>query len=980
MKIKNMKMMLLGLIGLMSGVSAYAESPAFPVTAQGDKVTKDGVTYTVKAETDVKKDETGRSVNNIVYNLYTIKWTAVTGTASFETKEAYVTGVNSTAANTAVATLTIPATVTGDLGTYNVVGIADNWATALKSVIDVTTTLSVDITNLKTAPVDASADPIVMKTEQLLPNLIYKDFAILQSLTITDSYAATATAPARYTQFAGVFADGTKATLTTANLSGSNITSIGENAFKDCTALTGFDFGTKITTIGPSAFNGCFGISELTIPVTVTSIGENAFANMYKAAEGTTPAKGLKTLIINGANNTYTTAGALASSTIPAAFSGDVLIESITIGSKTATGIAESAFASTTALKVIDLSGAEKLATIGEGAFPAKPALTSVKLYGSDLDNDNFANIDFSGANRTLATLTLPAKLSEFPAVTAPRLGFFHNFIALAELDLSVTKVTAIPNSFFQWTTTSTDGISTVELDATGKPVKGKYIAPALTTVKLNAENASIGANAFKGCSKLATVENLNNAKLEAIGESAFNGTTLPTLDLSATKVAEIPAFAFGNIATLTSIKLPATVAAIATAAFAYDAKVTSINLEDLKKLEVLNPIFHEGIAGEYTAEIEIDGDLTTVTVKGAEEVAIPLTTVTLPADGKLTTIAPGALQLLDITEIDIPATVRSIGAYALQGCIKLESFTWNEAQQREIANNTFNGDDHLKVVKMVTVSPADEYAGIAIVDYNGDKTVDNPIDLIFKGNDKNVLKFIVNAEDEAALIGMGWSESNLQFCTLTSEGASEYEFKAAGKSGEFYYATYYNEDQATWFPADKFEVFSAVVEGANVVLKPASVENGYYKVEKFTDYYYGTWNNGAVCVIRSKDQKAAYELKNASFNEINTMPTDNDLLVAQDEFTVSRLKYQYKFGSKNGVVAFYRVTSGKIKAGGVYIQSETAADRLNIVFEGDAEATAIKSIAAEAEKNGAVYNLNGVRVNKASKGVYIQNGKKYVK
>jgi hypothetical protein len=47
-------------------------------------------------------------------------------------------------------------------------------------------------------------------------------------------------------------------------------------------------------------------------------------------------------------------------------------------------------------------------------------------------------------------------------------------------------------------------------------------------------------------------------------------------------------------------------------------------------------------------------------------------------------------------------------------------------------------------------------------------------------------------------------------------------------------------------------------------------------------------------------------------------------------------------------------------------------------VLEG--EATAIQGFKAEAESNAPIYNLNGVRVNKAGKGVYIQNGKKFVK
>ena len=950
MKIKNLKLMLLGIIGLMSASNVFAADPFSFLPKVDNKKTKDGVTYKIKEAASIVKDETGRSVNNIVYDLYTVTWTAVTGTATFTTKEAFVVGVNGSAADTEVATLAIPAKVTGDKGEYDVVEVASNWksATGMKNVTALTTTLSVDITNFKTET--EGTDPVKEKTGQTLEAKVYNAFTKLESLTITDSYEATATAPARYTIFQGGFDADAQKTLTTANLTGSNIDVIDASAFEDCVALTGFDFGTKIKAIGNYAFDGCYGISELTIPATVISIGTDAFANMYQAG---TPAKGLKTLVINGADNTYNTDKSLKTSVIPAVFTGDALIESITIGSKTATEIKAGAFNAATGLKVIDLSGAEKLATIAATSFATGCELTSVKLYGSDLDNANFAKIDFSGANRTLATLTLPAKLSEFPAVTAPRLGFFHNFIALSELDLSVTKVTAVPNSLFHWTKNSTAGLDTRELDDKGKAT-GNYLTPVLATVKLNAETASIGANAFNKCVKLATVENLNNEKLTAIGAYAFNSTSLPAVDLSATKVTSIPEYAFGNIATMTSIKLPDTVEKIYPAAFANAEKVTSINLEDLQKLTVLNPIFHEGVVNtKYSTTVTLNGyDITDT----KNEVAIPLTSLTLPE--KLVVINPGALQLLDIEEIVIPATVREINQYALQGCIKLKKFVWDNAKSRTIQDNAFRGDDHLELVRMVTKTP-----GSTITIGKTGFSEDPAIDVIFKGNKKDVLKFIVNSEDLASLQAAGWSETNLHYCTLTDKEASIFEFNEKAKTGEFYYATYYNADQAAWFPEQDFEVFGAVVENSDVVLTPATVEEGYYKVSK-----------AEPCVIRSKSLKAEIDLKNASFNNISTMPTDNDLKYGL-AVTPSRINFTYKLGIKSGIVAFYRIVTGKIN--GVYIQANTPTDRLNLVINGE-EATAIKGINA-VEKKGAIYNLNGMRVNKAGKGIYIQDGKKYV-
>ena len=174
-----------------------------------------------------------------------------------------------------------------------------------------------------------------------------------------------------------------------------------------------------------------------------------------------------------------------------------------------------------------------------------------------------------------------------------------------------------------------------------------------------------------------------------------------------------------------------------------------------------------------------------------------------------------------------------------------------------------------------------------------------------------------------------------------------EFAFKDASKTGGFYHATYHNESQASWFPADNFEVFSAVVENFKVVLKAATSEDGYYKVKK-----------GEPCILRSTAQKATYVLKDASYDNISTMPADNDMKIAAADFTASRLRYQYKFGVKNGVVAFWRVTSGTIKKDGIYIQAEAAADRLDLVLAG--EATAVNSTETMASAQEESFSADG--------------------
>lgn len=59
----------------------------------------------------------------------------------------------------------------------------------------------------------------------------------------------------------------------------SGVTSIGNNAFHCCEALTGIWIPSGVTTVGDSAFYGCSGLTSLSIPNSVTTAEDFAFAS-----------------------------------------------------------------------------------------------------------------------------------------------------------------------------------------------------------------------------------------------------------------------------------------------------------------------------------------------------------------------------------------------------------------------------------------------------------------------------------------------------------------------------------------------------------------------------------------------------------------------------------------------------------------------------------------------------------------------------
>ena len=57
------------------------------------------------------------------------------------------------------------------------------------------------------------------------------------------------------------------------------VTSIGNNAFRDCTSLTEVKIPDSVINIGDYAFSDCDSLTNITIPDSVTSIGDSAFSD-----------------------------------------------------------------------------------------------------------------------------------------------------------------------------------------------------------------------------------------------------------------------------------------------------------------------------------------------------------------------------------------------------------------------------------------------------------------------------------------------------------------------------------------------------------------------------------------------------------------------------------------------------------------------------------------------------------------------------
>lgn len=102
---------------------------------------------------------------------------------------------------------------------------------------------------------------------------------------------------------------------------------------------------------------------------------------------------------------------------------------------------------------------------------------------------------------------------------------------------------------------------------------------------------------------------------------------------------------------------------------------------------------------------------------------------------------------------------------------------------------------------------------------------------------------------------------------------------------------------------------------------------------------------------------------------------------VGHNVTSADKSEYYYSSTQKKFVNSSKSTKIGIMRA---YLKDTNAAGagaRIITIEEPDGTVTAIDAVeAGVGETNGAIYNLQGVRVNKAGKGVFIQNGKKYIK
>ena len=266
-------------------------------------------------------------------------------------------------------------------------------------------------------------------------------------------------------------------------IDGKFVTSIGKEAFFNCTGLTEITIPDSVTSIEDYAFSNCTSLTEITIPDSVTSIESGTFFGCTSLTEITLPDS--VTDIEGQYYDGYSYYGA---------FSGCTSLTEITIPDSV-TSIGECVFSGCTGLTEITIP--DSVTSIGRRAFSGCTGLTEITIPDSVTSIGGRA---FSGCT-SLTEITIP------DGVTSIESGTFFGCTSLTEITLP-DSVTDIEGQYY-------DGYS----------YYGAFSGcTSLTEITIPDSVTSIGECVFSGCTGLTEITIPDSVKY--IGEEAFKDCT----------------------------------------------------------------------------------------------------------------------------------------------------------------------------------------------------------------------------------------------------------------------------------------------------------------------------------------------------------------------------------------------------------------------------------------------------------------------
>ena len=708
-----------------------------------------------------------------------------------------------------------------------------------------------------------------------------------------------------------------------------------------------------VVEIAANGFQNLDCIEQVTLPNTITTINAGAFSgtSISELDLSTTKITTLEKLFED--NNV-----ALTKVKLPA----------------TLTTMAADALGNCIQLAEVDFSLCTELATINSGA----------------LANTIISSLDFSTCAKLInlsavtpfvnATATTNSNLAEItlPTTLAGSIGTaFAKLEALTTINLDKTAVTTIPTLAFEGDIALTELATGAKVETiTGTPFKDCTSLASLTidATKLTTLGTS-GTNLYgTGDDNLAALETLKitgDILATATIQNCLNGcTSITTVEIAKGK--EIKA---GATLTASSISV------------AEDANITLGKLSAAANGFIVGPGATKTIESLTLGEINVDLSAGTAIVTTAiiETATVGKISAGFRADvlgqaekivfaGEIantltaTTTANDALTEIDFGTVKIAAGYIVAASFDETLAPNLVKVTWNPADADAVA-----------AFAKEAFGTASKGAAAVVELYTTTKVATD----VYANLETNLYNVIFKALAPSSEIEVYGNASAQYFYG---------KFQAVGKNYEI---AKVNAD------GDQVVVYSAFVDAADnkIYMDPLALDNGRYIVaageavvvrvkaptttEAMTKPAGGLMAKVAAEATDDDDTMRQVGTTPAILNDLNlaaTVISSDDMPIQNPGKTYYAMKNPASVGALDwGLVG----TTSYVPAGALYVLTDgVAAARLDIVWlDGSNDATAIinKINNVEEANDGAVYNLQGVRVSGTQKGIYIKNGKKFI-
>ncbi len=341
----------------------------------------------------------------------------------------------------------------------------------------------------------------------------------------------------------------------------SNLSSIGDYAFRNCESLSSISIPQNITTIGVGAFYGCTSLSAITLPKSITRIESNVFSGCVSLTSLYLPESitSLGTGVFKGCSNlVYIKLPEGITQIEDYTFNNCTSLKSIYIpGSVTFVG--NYAFDGCSVLPSVLLP--DNLVTLGKGAFSNCKALTSIII---PTGVNHIESASFSGCS-SLSTVILPDSLEVIGN------SAFDGCSLLPSIDLPDNLVTLGVRAFYRCKALTSiiipTGVKCIEYDAFSG-------CSHLSTVILPDSLETIGAYAFNECGALSEINFPNS--LNSIGIYAFQSCT-KLKEAVIPSVSQLGKFAFYKCSKLSTVVLSESLTAIEESVFDSCSDLSSV-------------------------------------------------------------------------------------------------------------------------------------------------------------------------------------------------------------------------------------------------------------------------------------------------------------------------------------------------------------------------------------------------------------------